>query len=107
LNDLDVSYLHVFTYSERPNTLAAEMPNEVPMNIRKQRNQALRNLSLKKMNFFQEQFIGSNRKVLFEHENKNGLIEGYTDNYLRISAPFNEMLINSIVEQKIDGNIVL
>ena len=107
LNDLDVSYLHVFTYSERPNTLAAEMPNAVPMHIRKQRNQALRNLSLKKMNFFQEQFIGSTRKVLFEHENKNGLIEGYTDNYLRISAPFNESLINNIVEQKIEGNIVL
>jgi threonylcarbamoyladenosine tRNA methylthiotransferase MtaB len=107
LNDLDVSYLHVFTYSERPNTLAAEMPNAVPMHIRKQRNQALRNLSLKKMNFFQEQFIGSTRKVLFEHENKNGQIEGYTDNYLRISAPFNETLINTIVEQRIEGNIVL
>ncbi|MFM2223942.1 MAG: tRNA ((6)-L-threonylcarbamoyladenosine(37)-C(2))-methylthiotransferase MtaB [Bacteroidota bacterium] len=107
LNDLDVSYLHVFTYSERPNTLAAEMPNAVPMHIRKQRNQALRNLSLKKMNFFQEQFMGSTRKVLFEHENKNGLIEGYADNYLRISAPFNETLINTIVEQRIEGNIVL
>ena len=107
LNDLDVSYLHVFTYSERQNTLAAEMPNAVPIHIRKQRNQALRNLSLKKMNFFQEQFIGSTRKVLFEHENKNGLIEGYTDNYLRISAPFNETLINTIVEQRIEGNIVL
>jgi threonylcarbamoyladenosine tRNA methylthiotransferase MtaB len=101
LNDLDVSYLHVFTYSERANTLAAEMPNPVPMHIRKQRNQALRNLSLKKMNFFQEQFVGTIRTVLFEHENKSGNIEGYTDNYLRVQTPFDEALINQIVEQKI------
>ncbi|MEY2829186.1 MAG: tRNA ((6)-L-threonylcarbamoyladenosine(37)-C(2))-methylthiotransferase MtaB [Bacteroidota bacterium] len=107
LNDLDVSYLHVFTYSERPNTLAVELPNAVPMHIRKQRNQALRNLSLKKMNYFQEQFIGSARKVLFEHENKNGLIEGYTDNYLRFQNTFEETLVNQVVEVKIESNNLL
>ena len=76
---MDVSYFHVFTYSERPDTVAIELPNPVPMNIRKDRNQQLRNLSMKKQNFFREQFVGQTRKVLWEGQDKEGMIEGFTE----------------------------
>ena len=98
LHQLDVSYLHVFTYSERENTLANEMQGVVPIHIRKERNATLRNLSEKKMNFFTEQHKNQIRKVLFEHQDKDGIMEGYTDNYIRIIFPFDENKVNSIVE---------
>lgn len=98
LHDLDVSYFHVFTYSERANTLAIEMEGVVPMNIRHERNKILRNLSYKKMQYFTEQHSGQKRKVLFEHAEKNGMMDGYTDNYIKISTPFREELTNEIVE---------
>jgi threonylcarbamoyladenosine tRNA methylthiotransferase MtaB len=98
LHQLDVSYLHVFTYSERENTLANEMLGVVPIHIRKERNATLRNLSEKKMNFFTEQHKNQIRKVLFEHQDKQGIMEGYTDNYIRISFPFDESKVNEIVE---------
>jgi threonylcarbamoyladenosine tRNA methylthiotransferase MtaB len=98
LHQLDVSYLHVFTYSERENTLANEMPGVVPIHIRKERNAILRNLSEKKMNFFTEQHKNQIRKVLFEHQDKQGIMEGYTDNYIRISLPFDESKVNEIIE---------
>ena len=101
IHSLPISYLHVFTYSERLNTLAASLPNAVPMHIRKQRNQTLRNLSLKLMHHFRSQFENTTRKVLFESENKNGMMEGYSDNYLRISLPFDESMINKIIPIKI------
>ncbi len=101
LHQLDISYLHVFTYSERTNTLAAEMKHVVPVNIRNERNKLLRNLSYKKMQYFTNAHIGQTRKVLFETKNKNGMMEGYSDNYIKITTPFNEAWENNIVEWKI------
>jgi threonylcarbamoyladenosine tRNA methylthiotransferase MtaB len=98
LHGIDVSYLHVFTYSERTNTLAAEMTPVVPVHIRNERNKTLRNLSYQKLQYFTEQQRGASRKVLFEHANKNGMMEGYTDNYIRMQVPYQQQLVNSIVE---------
>lgn len=94
LHTMDISYLHVFTYSERSNTKALEIKEVVPVHIRNERNKILRNLSYQKMQYFRETQEGKTRTVLFEQENKNGLIEGYTDNYIRISAPFRDDLVN-------------
>jgi threonylcarbamoyladenosine tRNA methylthiotransferase MtaB len=98
LHALDISYLHVFTYSERDNTHALTLDPVVPMNIRHQRNKTLRNLSYMKMQYFTEQHAGQTRKVLFEHRDKNGMMEGYTDNYIRISTPYRKEWENKIVE---------
>ena len=101
LHQLDISYLHVFTYSERTNTLAADMKPVVPVNIRNDRNKRLRNLSYQKMQYFTNQHIGETRKVLFESKNKNGMLEGYTDNYIKITAPYTEAWENKIIAWKI------
>jgi threonylcarbamoyladenosine tRNA methylthiotransferase MtaB len=101
LHELDISYLHVFTYSERDNTHALSLKPVVPMNIRHERNKKLRNLSYMKMQYFTEQHAGQTRKVLFEDHNKNGMMEGYTDNYIRITAPYKEEWANNIVDWKI------
>jgi threonylcarbamoyladenosine tRNA methylthiotransferase MtaB len=101
LHQLDISYLHVFTYSERTNTLAADMQPVVPVNIRNDRNKVLRNLGYQKMQYFIKAHIGETRKVLFESKNKNGMMEGYTDNYIKITTPFNEVWENNIIEWKI------
>ena len=100
LHSLDVSYLHVFTYSERDNTLATEMKDIVPMHVRNERNKALRNLSYMKMQYFTEQHAGQTRKVLFEDFEKNNIMEGYTDNYIRIQTPYRKEWANEIVEWK-------
>jgi threonylcarbamoyladenosine tRNA methylthiotransferase MtaB len=97
LHQLDISYLHVFTYSERANTKALEIKNIVPIHVRNERNKILRNLSYQKMQYFQASQLGKKRTVLFEQENKNGMMEGYTDNYLRITTPFREEWVNSEV----------
>lgn len=96
LNDLDVSYLHVFTYSERLNTLAAEMSNPVPKNVRSKRSKMLRGLSQKKRRFFYEKQLGTVQEVLFESENKNGYILGFTSNYVKVKAYWNPALCNTI-----------
>lgn len=101
LNRLEVSYFHVFTYSERPNTKALEIAEVIPATERHERNKMLRNLSYKKMQYFTRQFVGQSRKVLFEEQNKHGMMEGYTDNYIRITAPYQEDLVNEIVDWKI------
>ena len=101
LHSLDVSYLHVFTYSERDNTKALEIKPVVPVNVRHDRNKILRNLSYMKMQFFTQQHSGETRKVLFEGHEKNGMMEGYTDNYIRITAPYQTALANNIVDWKI------
>jgi threonylcarbamoyladenosine tRNA methylthiotransferase MtaB len=88
LHALDISYLHVFTYSERANTLAAELKPVVPIHTRNERNKTLRNLSYQKMQYFTEQHRGQLRKVLFENAGKNGIMEGYTDNYIKIQTPY-------------------
>jgi threonylcarbamoyladenosine tRNA methylthiotransferase MtaB len=98
LHQLDVSYFHVFTYSERANTLAIDMPGEVPMQVRHERNKVLRNLSYQKMQYFTEEQRGAKRKVLFESAQKNGMMEGFTDNYIKIKTPYREEWVNEIVE---------
>jgi threonylcarbamoyladenosine tRNA methylthiotransferase MtaB len=98
LHSLDVSYLHVFTYSERDNTKALEIQPVVPINVRHERNKTLRNLSYMKMQHFTEQHRGQLRKVLFEGHDKNGMMEGYTDNYIRITTPFRTEWANQIVD---------
>lgn len=98
LNDLDISYLHVFTYSERDNTEAAEMDGIVPMNVRSKRSKMLRGLSVKKRRAFYESQIGTQRTVLFEGENKEGYIHGFTENYVKVKTPWNPELVNTLHE---------
>ncbi|MFA7650555.1 MAG: tRNA (N(6)-L-threonylcarbamoyladenosine(37)-C(2))-methylthiotransferase MtaB, partial [Flavobacteriaceae bacterium] len=96
LTDLDISYLHVFTYSERDNTLAAEMENSVPMNIRSKRSKMLRGLSVKKRRAFYESQLGKTKTVLFENENHEGYIHGFTENYVKVKMPWNPYLANTL-----------
>ena len=106
INELDISYLHVFTYSERPNTAAYDMPNPVPVHVRRERNEMLRILSEKKKRYFYEQFVGEERMVLFEKHKDPQLMSGFTDNYLKVELPFQADLINTLQPvrlEKIDG----
>ncbi len=96
LNELDISYLHVFTYSERDNTEAAIMDGVVPANARSKRSKMLRGLSVKKRRAFYESQIGTNRTVLFESENKEGYIHGFTENYVKVKTPWNPDLVNTL-----------
>ena len=96
LNNLDISYLHVFTYSERDNTLAATMEGEVPKNVRSKRSKMLRALSVKKRRAFYESQLNTDRTVLFEGENKSGYIHGFTENYVKVKAPWNPELVNTM-----------
>ncbi|MFK7812778.1 MAG: tRNA (N(6)-L-threonylcarbamoyladenosine(37)-C(2))-methylthiotransferase MtaB [Maribacter sp.] len=96
LNELDISYLHVFTYSERDNTAAADMEGVVPKNVRSKRSKMLRGLSAKKRRAFYESQLGSSRTVLFEGENKEGYIHGFTENYVKVKSPWNPELINTL-----------
>ena len=98
LDHLDISYLHVFTYSERDNTHALTLKPVVPIRTRNERNKILRNISYIKMQAFTEKHIGQTRKVLFEHVNKNGMMEGYTDNYIKITAAYKKGWENKVVE---------
>lgn len=98
LKDLDLSYFHVFTYSERDNTFALNIEPVVPVNIRNERTKILRNLSYKKSQDFANGHSGEKRKVLFEGQNKNRMMDGYTDNYIKISVPFKEAWSNNIME---------
>lgn len=110
LNDLEISYLHVFTYSERDNTEAAEMDGVVPANVRSKRSKMLRGLSVKKRRAFYESQIGSNRTVLFESENKEGYIHGFTENYVKVKMPWDPALVNTLQEVQLtkideDGSV--
>jgi len=96
LNALDVSYLHVFTYSERDNTEAIDLSGVVPKNVRTKRSKMLRGLSVKKRRAFYESQISSERTVLFESENKGGYILGFTENYVKVKAPWNPELVNTL-----------
>jgi threonylcarbamoyladenosine tRNA methylthiotransferase MtaB len=101
LHGLDISYLHVFTYSERENTKALEYKEVVPINVRHNRNKALRNLSYMKMRYFEEAHRGQTRQVLFEGHSKNGMMEGYTDNYIKVTTPHRDDYVNRIVDWKL------
>jgi threonylcarbamoyladenosine tRNA methylthiotransferase MtaB len=103
LNQLDVSYLHVFTYSERPNTQASEMDEVVPQVKRAERSRMLRTLSEKKRRNFYEQFEGRTMKVLFENDIEAGRIHGFTGNYIRVGVPADRSLINCIQEVFLAG----
>ncbi|HUZ60718.1 MAG TPA: tRNA (N(6)-L-threonylcarbamoyladenosine(37)-C(2))-methylthiotransferase MtaB [Hanamia sp.] len=101
LNSLPVSYFHVFTYSERANTHALDIEPIVPIHIRNERTKILRSLSYKKMQHFTKEHSGQTRKVLFEGKSKNGMMEGYTDNYIKITLPHKEEWVNEIIDWKI------
>lgn len=96
LNGLDISYLHVFTYSERDNTEAAAMEGVVPMSVRSKRSKMLRGLSVKKRRAFYQSQLGTERTVLFESENKGGYIHGFTENYVKVKSPWNPELVNTL-----------
>ncbi|MET6991988.1 tRNA (N(6)-L-threonylcarbamoyladenosine(37)-C(2))-methylthiotransferase MtaB [Sediminicola arcticus] len=96
LNELDISYLHVFMYSERDNTVAADMEGVVPKNVRNKRSKMLRGLSVKKRRAFYEGQLGTNRTVLFEGENKEGYIQGFTENYVKVRTPWDPALVNTL-----------
>lgn len=98
LSELDISYLHVFTYSERANTEAVEMDGVVPKNVRAKRSKMLRGLSVKKRRAFYESQLGNTLTVLFESENKEGYIHGFTENYVKVKTPWNPELVNTLHE---------
>ncbi|APA62938.1 tRNA (N(6)-L-threonylcarbamoyladenosine(37)-C(2))-methylthiotransferase MtaB [Maribacter sp. 1_2014MBL_MicDiv] len=101
LNDLDISYLHVFTYSERDNTPAATMNGVVPNKVRNKRSKMLRGLSVKKRRAFYESQLGNDLTVLFEGENKEGYIHGFTENYVKVKSPWNPSLVNTLHKVKL------
>jgi len=101
LNDLDISYLHVFTYSERDNTAAAMMDGVVPNKVRNKRSKMLRGLSVKKRRAFYESQIDNELTVLFESENKEGYINGFTENYVKVKTPWNPELVNTLHKVKL------
>lgn len=101
LNELDISYLHVFTYSERDNTPAAEMDGVVPLKLRKKRSKMLRGLSAKKRRSFYESQLGNTGTVLFEGENKEGYIHGFTENYVKVKAPWDPSMVNTLQKIKL------
>lgn len=103
INELEVSYLHVFTYSERANTAAVEMDGVVPMKERNRRSRMLRSLSEKKKRYFYEQNIGKEAVVLFEDDVQEGRMHGFTDNYVRVTAKYDPMLINELKSVKLTG----
>lgn len=112
VNGLDVSYLHVFTYSERDNTEAIKMENPVPMAERKRRNKMLRILSAKKLRRFYETQLGKTESVIFENENKSGFMFGFTKNYVKVKYPFSPELINTPIAITLDsfdeeGNVLV
>ena len=98
LNEMDISYLHVFTYSERPNTEAVEMDGVVPKKVRAKRSKMLRGLSAKKRRSFYESQLGNTLTVLFENENKEGYINGFTENYVKVKTPWDPELVNTLHE---------
>lgn len=107
LNELPISYLHVFTYSERPNTEAIDLPDPVPMKIRNKRSKMLRGLSVKKRRAFYESQIGKELTVLLEGENKHGLMYGFTENYVKVQTAYDPLLVNTthrVIMTGIDEN---
>jgi threonylcarbamoyladenosine tRNA methylthiotransferase MtaB len=98
LNEMDISYLHVFTYSERPNTEAVEMEGIVSQKTRQKRSKMLRGLSVKKRRAFYESQLNTTHFVLFESENKEGYIHGFTENYVKVKTPWNPAFINTTHE---------
>ena len=112
LNELDVSYLHVFTYSERPNTSAIEMDGVVPQQVRNDRTTMLRTLSEKKRHYFYSQHLGKSYRALFEEEVVDGHMLGFTENYIRVKAKYDPVLVNEVKPIRLtqidtDGNMLV
>ncbi len=112
LNELNISYLHVFTYSERDKTEAILLNDIIPVAVRKKRNKMLRILSAKKLRYFYEQHLGEVRTVLFEADNKDGFMHGFTDNYIKVKTVYNRDLINqlkqvTLKELDADGSVLI
>jgi threonylcarbamoyladenosine tRNA methylthiotransferase MtaB len=103
INDLDISYLHVFTYSERENTSALEIKPVVPQSKRTERSRMLHILSDKKRRFFYEQNLGTEQDVLFEAEDNEGYMTGFTSNYIKVTAKYDPLLINDIKRIKLSA----
>lgn len=103
INDLEVSYLHVFTYSERDNTPASAMPGKVPQKLRDERTTQLRSLSEKKKRYFYEQNISKKATVLFENDIENGCMHGFTENYIRVSAKYDPLHVNQLISVKLQA----
>ena len=103
LEEVGASFLHIFPFSERPGTPAVDMPGKVQSRISTERVSRLEELSAKLNRAFAERFIGSERDVLFESTNHNGVMYGYTDNYLRVSTPFDEKAVNNICRVRLDS----
>jgi threonylcarbamoyladenosine tRNA methylthiotransferase MtaB len=101
LHSLEISYLHVFTFSERENTHAIDMKPVVPVAVRNERNKILRNLSFQKLQYFTSLHAGQTRKVLFERSREKAMMEGYTDNYIKVTALYQEAWVNRIVDWRI------
>jgi threonylcarbamoyladenosine tRNA methylthiotransferase MtaB len=101
IKDLNISYLHIFTYSERENTLAVRMENQVAIPDRKERSKIMHELANRKQQVFQNQHLETTREVLFEGQSNSGKISGFTDNYIRVEVPFNPALINTIKQVKL------
>ena len=101
LNALPISYLHVFTYSERENTIAAQMEGSVPGSSRSERSKMLHILSEKKRRLFYEEQLGKQVEILFEGDQKNGLMHGFSSNYVKVEAPYDPLLVNEIVDAKL------
>ena len=98
LNELDISYLHVFPYSERANTTAKKMKDVVPVKVRMERGEMLRGLSEKKRMAFYREHLGTSRPVLFEEEERRGVMFGFTDNYIKVATDYDPLLVNTVVD---------
>jgi threonylcarbamoyladenosine tRNA methylthiotransferase MtaB len=103
LKNLDISYLHVFTYSERANTTALKLGDPVPMNVRKERSKQLHILSEKKKRAFYESQLGTERSILFEQEEDEGMMYGFTENYVKVKMPYNAALVNTFCTLKLES----
>ena len=111
IQSLDISYLHVFSYSERNNTVANNLPDIIPNEIRSKRSKLLRSLSVKMRRKFYSKQVGTNKNILFESENKNGFIYGFSENYIRVKTPWRKNLVDNIVKYNLkeisnDGYVV-
>jgi threonylcarbamoyladenosine tRNA methylthiotransferase MtaB len=101
IESLPLAFLHVFTYSERPNTIAAKMEGKVPISERRERSKELQKLSIEKKNFFYENNQGYKGKILWESDNENGMMFGFSENYIRVGRKFEEKYINQITEEEL------
>jgi threonylcarbamoyladenosine tRNA methylthiotransferase MtaB len=101
IESLPLAFLHVFTYSERPNTIAAKMERKVPISERRERSKELQKLSIEKKNFFYENNQGYKGKILWESDNENGMMFGFSENYIRVGRKFEEKYINQITEEEL------